>query len=161
MKIAVAPNPAKRRALSVAKDAIKILSTAGCDTILIEGLYEQGGRREAAAEDIGRCQVLLAVGGDGTIICAAKIAAKLGMPVLGINAGKLGFTAGVEPDQLGLLFELAQGGWREESRMMLHAKLLGRGGQAEFLALNDAVVSSELATITEYRMAIGEGPGYT
>ncbi len=161
MKIAVAPNPAKKQAPARAAEAIATLRAAGCEAALVNGLYEDDSQRQQAAKQVEACDVLLAVGGDGTIISAAKLAARLNKPVLGLNAGKLGFTAGVEPEQMQLLARLAKGRWREERRMMLEITLRSGREESSFQALNDAVVSSELAKITQYKMAIGENPGYT
>lgn len=160
MKIAIAPNPAKKQAPSLADEAARILTAAGCETVPIAGLYGDGHGRREAARLLQDCDVLLAVGGDGTIISAAKLAAELNKPLLGLNAGKLGFTAGLEPDQLELLSKLPKGRWHEERRMTLEISLLDDEDQRRFYALNDAVVSAELAKLVEYRMAIDDSPGY-
>lgn len=160
MKIAIAPNPAKKQAPSLADEAARILTGAGCETVPIAGLYEDGPSRQEAARLLQNCDVLLAVGGDGTIISAAKLAAELNKPLLGLNAGKLGFTAGLEPNQLELLAKLPKGRWHEERRMTLEASLMNDEGQRRFYALNDAVVSAELAKIVEYSMAIDDNPAY-
>ena len=75
-------------------------------------------------------------------------------------AGKLGFTTGLEPGQLHLLSKLVKGRWREERRMMLEVSLYSDEDQRRFYALNDAVVSAELAKIVEYRMAIDGNSSY-
>lgn len=160
MKIGIAPNPAKKRAHARAEEAVGVLSAAGCEAVLIEGLYEESPARKTALEEVSTCDILVAVGGDGTVICAAKLAAGLNKPLLGINAGKLGFTTDVEPEDIPLLSQLAKCRWREEHRMMLQVALNTNEGSRSFLALNDAVVSGELAKIVEYRMAFGQNAGY-
>jgi len=160
MKIAIAPNPAKKQAPAQAEEATRILNAAGCETISITGLYEDELQRREAAKQLQDCDVLLAIGGDGTIISAAKLAAGMNKPLLGLNAGKLGFTAGLEPEQMHLLAKLARGRWREERRMMLEATLHSGGELSKFYALNDVVVSAELAKIVEYKMAIDGNSGY-
>ncbi len=160
MRIGIAPNPAKERAHAHAEEAIAVLCAVGCETLRIEGLYEEGPARRRALEKISACDVLVAVGGDGTVICAAKLVAELNKPLLGINAGKLGFTTDVEPEDIPLLSQLAKYRWREEHRMMLQVVLESEGESRGFLALNDAVVSGELAKIVEYRMAFGQNYGF-
>lgn len=160
MKIAIAPNLVKKQAAARAEKAAAVLRKAGCQTVFITGLYQKGSQRQEAVDQIGGCDLLLAVGGDGTIICAAKTAAGLDLPVLGVNAGKLGFNAGVEWEEIQLLARLAEAHWREERRMMLKVELVSGERRQSFQALNDAVVSAELSTIIEYRMAIGSGLGY-
>lgn len=160
MKIAIAPNPVKKQAPSLAEEAARLLAASGCETVSISGMYGEGSQRGEAAKLLRDCDVLLAVGGDGTIISAAKLAAELNIPLLGLNAGKLGFTAGLEPGQLHLLPKLIKGRWHEERRMMLEVSLYSEEDQRRFYALNDAVVSAELAKIVEYRMAIGGNSSY-
>lgn len=160
MKIAIAPNPVKKQAPSLAEEAARLLVASGCETVFISGMYGEGAQRGEAAKLLRDCDVLLAVGGDGTIISAAKLAAELNIPLLGLNAGKLGFTAGLEPGQLHLLPKLIKGRWHEERRMMLEVSLYSEEDQRRFYALNDAVVSAELAKIVEYRMAIGGNSSY-
>ncbi len=160
MKIAIAPNPIKKQAPSLAEEAARLLVASGCETVSISGMYGEGSQRGEAAKLLRDCDVLLAVGGDGTIISAAKLAAELNIPLLGLNAGKLGFTAGLEPGQLHLLPKLIKGRWHEERRMMLEVSLYSEEDQRRFYALNDAVVSAELAKIVEYRMAIGGNSSY-
>ena len=160
MKIAIAPNPVKKQAPSLAEEAARLLVASGCETVSISGMYGEGSQRGEAAKLLRDCDVLLAVGGDGTIISAAKLAAERNIPLLGLNAGKLGFTAGLEPGQLHLLPKLIKGRWHEERRMMLEVSLYSEEDQRRFYALNDAVVSAELAKIVEYRMAIGGNSSY-
>lgn len=160
MKIAVAPNLKKKQAQACTDEALRILEAGGAEAVLLQGLYQEGLRRQAAVDAISDCDLVLAIGGDGTIICAAKAAALHNKPVLGINAGKLGFTAGLERSQLCLLRELSKPGLPEEQRMLLRVALSGREGVQTFHALNDVVVSAELATIIDYQMSIGDNPGY-
>lgn len=160
MKIAVAPNRKKENAEVCAQEAVKILQANGWEVVMAYGLYQEGLRREAAEEAISGCEILLAIGGDGTIIHAAKTAASLDMPILGINAGKLGFTAGVEQKELAMLSRLTEPNLPEERRMMLTVTLTGPQGSQSFLALNDAVVSAELATIIDYRVSLGRERSY-
>lgn len=90
---------------------------------------------------ISCCDVVIAVGGDGTIIHAAKFASVVNKPVLGINAGRLGFVAGLELDQLHRLKHLLDGDYKLEQRMMLEISLKSEQYEIPYYALNEAVVS--------------------
>lgn len=87
-----------------------------------------------------KCDIVIAVGGDGSIIRSAKYAAEYGKPVLGINAGKVAFMAGLESNELHLLSALIDGKYSVDERMMLTADI-ERDGQILHTAhcLNDAV----------------------
>ncbi len=66
---------------------------------------------------------LLSVGGDGTFLSAARIAAPQGVPVLGVNLGRLGFLSEYEPGEV--VSALAGGQWIIEDREMLEARVEG------------------------------------
>lgn len=87
------------------------------------------------------CDVVIALGGDGTILHAAKQAAQYHKAVLGINCGRLGFLAGLETDELDMLELLNSGEYVIEKRMMLKAKVSGSNGEKTAYCANDAVLS--------------------
>lgn len=161
MKIAILPNLKRDAAMACAQEAISVLNKCGCETFLKTDLFDSNGiYRETTDTTLASCDVFIAVGGDGTIIHTAKLAAALDKPILGINAGTLGFTAGVERDELSLLSNLLTKNYREERRLMLSVQVASANDTSCYHALNDAVFSGELATIVNYSMALGEGKGY-
>ncbi len=86
--------------------------------------------------------LIVAVGGDGTMLHAARMAATADVPVLGINRGRLGFLADVGPEQMLQSVDDALGGrCRAERRMLLAAHILADGRPIDALALNDVVVA--------------------
>lgn len=92
--------------------------------------------------------VIIAVGGDGTILHAAMQAVKRQIPVLGVNTGRLGFMAGLEVYELDKLKYIVDGQYEIDSRMMLEIKTESRSGV--YYALNDAVISKgELSRIID------------
>lgn len=86
---------------------------------------------------------IVVVGGDGTILHAARMGAARGIPVLGVNVGGFGFLAEVGLDELlQAVDRLLAGRHAVEERMMLAAELVREGAVAQrFLALNDMVVT--------------------
>jgi NAD+ kinase len=88
--------------------------------------------------------VVLVLGGDGTIVHAARLCSRVNVPVLGINFGRVGFLTELEPHELST--ELAHYLNKDPSvwidkRAMLHAVLEQDGHSEEFLALNDIVIA--------------------
>lgn len=161
MKIAVIPNGAKEEAMRCTQRVLDALKGCGCEIFLKPYLYNEDCMAGMAADpELAQCALFLAVGGDGTIIHVAKIAAALDKPILGINAGKLGFTAVVEQEELCLLPRLVTGEYQEELRLMLEVKICGENGKNSYHALNDAVVSTELSKIVDYDLALGGGQSY-
>ena len=86
--------------------------------------------------------LIVAVGGDGTMLHAARMAAMADVPVLGINRGRLGFLADVGPEQmLQSVDDALAGRCHAERRMLLAAHILADGVAIDALALNDVVVA--------------------
>lgn len=87
--------------------------------------------------------LLIVLGGDGSILEASRRAMQRGTPILGINLGRLGYMAELEMSELGQLSRLFAGEYTVEKRAMLRVELLNsKGGLVSFCyALNDAVVS--------------------
>jgi NAD+ kinase len=99
-------------------------------------------------EELGRrADLMIAVGGDGTLLYAAGLVARHHVPLLGINRGRLGFLTDVMPqDMLGCVDAALEGRLEADERPLLAACLRQSGGvTAEALALND-VVLQKLAT---------------
>lgn len=86
------------------------------------------------------CDIIVAVGGDGTIIHTAKKAALYQKAVLGVNAGRLGYMACLETSELDLLDNLKNGNYTIEKRMMLEAEL-SRDDSKKYYCLNEVDVS--------------------
>ncbi|MBB6091867.1 NAD+ kinase [Povalibacter uvarum] len=86
-------------------------------------------------------ELIVAVGGDGTMLNAARLAAPYGIPVLGVNRGRLGFLADISPaDIRERLDDVLEGRYVKDNRAMLQAKLIRGTEVAESQALNDVVV---------------------
>ncbi len=89
-----------------------------------------------------RADLMIAVGGDGTLLYAAGLVARHRVPLLGINRGRLGFLTDVMPqDMLGCVDAALEGRLESDERPLLAACLRQSGGVvAEALALNDVVL---------------------
>lgn len=90
-----------------------------------------------------RAQLIVAVGGDGTLLYAARLVAGNAVPLIGINRGRLGFLTDVSPNtMLEDLDTVLSGRYTEDRRSLLAARLERRGAEAvRALALNDVVVN--------------------
>jgi len=114
----------------------------------------------ASREQIGqRCQLAIVVGGDGTLLNAARSLCDHDIALLGINLGRLGFLVDVSPDEMSSrLDEILSGHFTEEQRFLLQLSIIGNdGSQVEFNALNDIVVhKSEVARMIEFSTYIDD-----
>ena len=93
----------------------------------------------AHADLVEAADLMIAVGGDGTMLYAAKLVAASGVPLLGINRGRLGFLADVSPaEMLERLDEVLAGRYQSENRLILNTALMRENGSTiTGLALND------------------------
>jgi NAD+ kinase len=94
------------------------------------------------AELAKRVDLLIAVGGDGTMLHAARAVAGQGVPLLGINRGRLGFLTDISPEHmLDAIDSILSGDYLSEDRHMLEAQIIGHSGSSETMfALNDVVL---------------------
>jgi NAD+ kinase len=94
-------------------------------------------------EDLPKYDLIIVVGGDGSLLNAAHLALPFGIPVLGINRGRLGFLTDIHPNNLHKVEEVLTGHYDLESRFLLNAHLF-KDSQLESygndLALNDVVL---------------------
>jgi NAD+ kinase len=90
-------------------------------------------------------ELIVAVGGDGTMLFAARQAAAADIPLVGINRGRLGFLADVSPDDmLNQLDKIISGVFENEKRMLLKAEIVSEQGTSDCgYALNDIVVKRQ------------------
>ena len=89
-----------------------------------------------------RADLVIAIGGDGTLLYAARLVAHRGVPLIGINRGRLGFLTDVLPqDMLASVDAALEGQCERDERSLLEARLIGADGKSTTaLALNDVVV---------------------
>lgn len=143
MNILLSPNPDRDKGLHCTKATAQKLLELGAKPMLDHSFRE-------LAQSIGdcvcgdyrellrSCDVLMPVGGDGTIMNVVHDAVAAGKPILAVNAGRVGFMTQLEMDELDSLRILLDGRYSVQRRMMLEAEL--EDGSC-VSALNDVVVS--------------------
>lgn len=143
MTVAVIPNLDKRGSSDTVEKMASFFKECGIMAYLPDNICCSG--YEHAPEDklYEIADVIITIGGDGTIIRFAKRAARDGKPVLGINAGRVGYLANIEQNEYKLLKKLKSGEYSVEERMMIHITAVENGKTVgQFDALNDAVITS-------------------
>ena len=137
--IAVMGHPKLLDSLQEAEAVSAYLKQRGLD-VPYGSLYDENLRKRVRA---GEFDLLIAVGGDGTMLRAAHLCAPGGIPVLGINKGRLGFLFQVEDDGWQkMIDQLLAGDFWIEKRMMLRAEHFRAGDLlGSWPALNDVVVA--------------------
>ena len=146
MKFALVVNLSKERAIKYAKKISLFLLDKNAEIAMIEecSQYFKGIHihySKNITELFEYCDMAITVGGDGTIIHAAKYAAKADKQLIGVNVGRLGFAADVEPHEYEQLERLITGDYTTEERILLDVEVIKEDGSKHYLAVNDAVVA--------------------
>ncbi|MCD7891333.1 MAG: NAD(+)/NADH kinase [Ruminococcus sp.] len=128
MKSALYPNFQKKNALSCARMVCDVLFSAGIDVFVSEEFRDEFSDKswvqfENISTSVRTADVVIAIGGDGTILHCAKHLMGTDTRLLGINTGTLGFMAGLESDQLEKLRLLKTGEYNISERMTLDVKM--------------------------------------
>ncbi|MBA2718700.1 MAG: NAD(+)/NADH kinase [Chloroflexi bacterium] len=154
-RIGFAYNPTNDAAVELRERAAGWCREHGIDHWALQAQDFDGLCRELATTD-----VLVVLGGDGTLLRAARAVIQVDVPLLGVNLGKIGFLSKVEAVELeAVLAKLVAGDFTIDARMALEARLLSGGredGAAIHHALNDVVVArGALARVVRLDVAIG------
>jgi NAD+ kinase len=144
----------KPEAVSIASELAAWLLGRGCDVVIPTEAEGIAARETAVPEDqlASHCDLLVVLGGDGTLLHASALVGDTGVPVLGINLGRLGFLTPFTPAEAQVALAAAlDGKLAIEDRMRLRVRLVRADGKIhQRVALNDAVISqSALARLVE------------
>ena len=163
-RVILCPNPYRDKGLAAAKEADGILRQMGMETVFCLPFRPEGGEQQFGVackplqQELRGSDLIIAFGGDGTILHLARTAAMRGVPVLGVNLGSLGFMSDLELGELHLLQNLSKGRFRREKRMMLDVSV-HREGRTVYAnsALNDAVISKgAMARVIRLQVMAGD-----
>ncbi len=143
-KILLNPNPTRDIDLECTKKVAAFFKANGVDVSIpeeIEGAASVGAKVEPFDDAVKDSDLVISFGGDGTLLDAASRVSALGIPVLGINIGRIGYMAEIEAHEIEYLQHILDGDYRIEERMMLDVSVR-RNGKMVFneTALNDAVL---------------------
>ena len=157
MVVAVIPNLDKRGAADVVGKLGVILKKENIKAYLPDNICGTDFLHAPEEELYTLADVIITIGGDGTIIRYAKRAALDNKPVLGINAGRMGYLANIEQNELSLISKLKTKEYFVERRMMLSISVIENGKVInEFNALNDAVITSGfISRIIDVSVGVG------
>lgn len=139
------PNLKKEHAKETTREVINILKGLDFRVLLpheADGFGSADTSYVTYEEGAELCEYMISIGGDGTILKCAELAAKNKKPLLGINCGRLGFMASLERDKLSELSKLKENSFSIDERMMLDISIERANGEKTVMnALNEAVLS--------------------
>ena len=152
-------NPSRAEAVTAAKEISQILLKQGF-TLSTPSDVGVLGISQVGADAIADAEVVLVLGGDGTILRGAEIARRQNIPILGINLGHVGFLAEVEkPSLTEIAASIVAKEYVTENRMVLKYSVLRNGAVVSTgWALNEVTVERDGTTMVELFVQIDNRP---
>jgi NAD+ kinase len=154
-RVGIIANPARPVVRTLIPELVRLLSSRSGKPVFSAGLAamvsDEAPRRDCVIVDTDDCVAgavdwVIAIGGDGTLLKTARLVGGSGIPILGVNSGKLGFMMQTTPDELGDALErVFEGRYSLDKRLVLQGRTgNGTSGDAHtgevFSALNDIVI---------------------
>ena len=163
MKIALIPNKSKDKDFAVSRAVIDFLFSRGAE-LYIEKRYSTDELTNVTVVDSlpKGLELILVIGGDGSVIDASVPATELDVPVLGVNLGNLGYLAEIEPSEIEKLAALFDGKYSVEERMLLSCTVEYNDviEESDRLAVNEIIVSHEsYVGLAKLKLAESNGAG--
>lgn len=158
MKTLIIYNSDVSESCSVLRNVKAFLTEKGVSVSTMAYSIADYENEDFALKEIRECDILIVIGGDGTILKNAKHASVFSKPVLGINGGTLGYLATVDKNELDALNKLITGEYTYEDRMMLNVSAEADGKELFSKdCLNDVVISrSAASTLVDISLKIGD-----
>ncbi|HHZ05605.1 MAG TPA: NAD(+)/NADH kinase [Clostridiales bacterium] len=146
MKIGIVTNSSKAEAVAYSYKVVDKVLSMGVIPVIEKNQSNRFCDRSilvvADCDELAKASdIIITIGGDGTIIHTAKHATIYNKPLLGINFGRVGFVATMEPFELDKLDNLLTGEYYTEQRMLLDIVVKKRNITTETIAVNEAVIS--------------------
>jgi len=158
-KVALFSTTNNKRVLSIANQCKEVLSNRGIKVLATNKLKGIGSKELTIYSQIEitkKSDLVIAIGGDGTMLSCSRKFGSEGVPILGINLGNLGFLADLNPKNLTeTLMKVMEGEFKEDRRFFIEASIAGE--EINPLALNEIVIhSGAIAQMIEYDLFINE-----
>lgn len=141
------PNTGKKNIGDAVAACCALLQSRGVAVLLPEesralGVNIGGARYVPQDQGVAACNFIVSLGGDGTILRIAELAARHSKPLIGVNLGHVGFMTELEYGELAMISRIFDGKFSIDSRMMLELRVVRRGAVLLFqYALNDVTVT--------------------
>ena len=153
--VVIIPNPKKDTSLGVTDKVAKKLTSLGMRVFLEEKYKEYLVSDVEYYQELPNADLIVVIGGDGSVIAASAFAVSADIPILGVNLGKVGYLTEVEPDALSVLDGLVSGEYFVEDKLLLsvECKKDREIYQTNSLAVNDVVIShNEFLGIADFKV---------
>ncbi len=152
----------RTEALELARKLIGWLDERGIKPLLLKEAAERLERPDLICNlaEMKQSAFIISLGGDGTILTAARMASGSNIPILGVHLGRFGFIAEAHPDELFTAIEtILNGKYRVEERLMVSAEIYRKGVCIHSgIGLNEVVVKSGKSQLLRLNTSLGGSP---
>lgn len=160
MNLLIIPNLGRDTAITITIELSRMIDSLGGTAMLsldaAEVVKGFTGRVGELPELLRDCDIIVPVGGDGTIFHCAIMALDLDKPIIGVNAGRLGFLSQIEASNLSPIARLFTGEYDISERMILNCNVHSGESCQSFYAVNDVVISrGHLGKIVDLEVSSG------
>jgi NAD+ kinase len=158
--ISLSSSSKDKRVMPIATQVYEILNSASIRVSFDEslsGLQRITKEKHKSAKFIAKnSDLVVAIGGDGTMLNCSRKFGSCGVPILGINLGKVGFLTDIAPEEVTLrLLDVIKGNFIEDKRFFLEASI--EGVKKKFTALNEVVIhSGAIAQLIEFDLYVDD-----
>jgi len=158
--VAITSTSREKNIIDIAKQCMEVLENQDIKVVLTENLRELKQKRISILKSeeslIKRASLLIAIGGDGTMLSCARRFGSKGTPILGINLGNLGFLTDIAPEDVTVsLMDVVKGKFIKDERSFLEASI--NTEKNSYIALNEIVIhSGAIAQLIEFELFIDD-----
>ena len=158
----IIPNLGKANSRACTFAVARVMEKCGITAVMPEAMQREFPIRsvlfQPKEQGLKNSDFIIAIGGDGTILHIAQDAVRYDVPVLGINAGRVGFLATIEREETELIAKIASGDYQIENRMLIEASV----GTENCWAVNDIVLTrGEYSRIVDIAILCDGNPLYS
>ena len=158
----IIPNLGKANSRACTFAVARVMEKCGITAVMPEAMQREFPIRsvlfQPKEQGLKNSDFIIAIGGDGTILHIAQDAVRYDVPVLGINAGRVGFLATIEREETELIAKIDSGDYQIENRMLIEASV----GTENCWAVNDIVLTrGEYSRIVDIDILCDGNPLYS
>jgi len=141
--VGIVAKPEEPKVAQITGWLVPWLKSKGKQVLVESGTIRNGGKSCSKKEMVRRADLIVALGGDGTLLNIARLVVRADVPILGVNLGGLGFITEVAVDELeSVLAKAIVGNFSVQRRMTLEIQVHGKKGKPKkFRVLNDGVIT--------------------
>lgn len=119
--------------------------------------YHFAEQQPIADSILQNCELIVVLGGDGSILRSVPLAIAYNLPIVGVNLGRLGFLSDIATNHLEQLEQILHGHYHEESRFLLSTQLVTNAASTELFALNEILLLAEpLGSMLELQVYVND-----